>query len=75
MRPMPGLTNDEHRCVIHEGPLRLVEKAGKVKPSGVVIIIIIIIVVVVVVVAVIITIVTVFGDIVLLRTWDLRLLT
>ncbi|XP_068700278.1 pleckstrin homology domain-containing family G member 5-like isoform X4 [Montipora foliosa] len=29
MRPMPGLTNDEHRCVIHEGPLRLVEKAGK----------------------------------------------
>lgn len=27
--PMPGLTNDEHRCLIHEGPLRLVEKAGR----------------------------------------------
>ena len=31
MRPMPGLTEDEHRCVIHEGPLRLLEKQGKVK--------------------------------------------
>ena len=30
MRPMPGLTNDEHRSVIHEGPLRLLEKQGKV---------------------------------------------
>ena len=30
MRPMPGLTEDEHRCVIHEGPLRLLEKQGKV---------------------------------------------
>ncbi|KAK2551185.1 Pleckstrin homology domain-containing family G member 5 [Acropora cervicornis] len=27
--PMPGLTIDEHRCLIHEGPLRLVEKAGR----------------------------------------------
>ena len=30
MRPMPGLIEDEHRCVIHEGPLRLLEKQGKV---------------------------------------------
>ncbi|XP_073248513.1 uncharacterized protein [Porites lutea] len=29
MRPMPGLIEDEHRCVIHEGPLRLLEKQGK----------------------------------------------
>jgi len=28
---MPGLTNDQHRCVIHEGPLRILEKQGKVK--------------------------------------------
>lgn len=30
-RPMPGLTNDQHRTVIHEGPLRLLEKQGKVR--------------------------------------------
>ena len=29
-RPMPGLTDDQHRTVIHEGPLRLLEKQGKV---------------------------------------------
>lgn len=34
MRPMPGLTNDEHRSVILEGPLRLLEKQGKVKISA-----------------------------------------
>ncbi|XP_078373411.1 uncharacterized protein LOC144657010 isoform X4 [Oculina patagonica] len=28
-RPMPGLTDDQHRTVIHEGSLRLVEKQGK----------------------------------------------
>ena len=30
-RPMPGLTDDQHRAVIHEGPLRLLEKQGKVR--------------------------------------------
>ena len=30
-RPMPGLTDDQHRTVIHEGPLRLLEKQGKVR--------------------------------------------
>ena len=29
-RPMPGLINDQHRTVIHEGSLRLLEKQGKV---------------------------------------------
>lgn len=29
-RPMPGLTDDQHRSVIHEGNLRLLEKQGKV---------------------------------------------
>lgn len=28
-RPMPGLTDDQHRSVIHEGHLRLLEKQGK----------------------------------------------
>ena len=32
-RPMPGLTDDQHRSVIHEGPLRLLEKQGKVRLS------------------------------------------
>jgi len=31
MRPMPGLTDDQHRTVIHNGPLRLLEKRGKVR--------------------------------------------
>lgn len=30
-RPMPGLTDDQHRTVIHEGSLRLLEKPGKVR--------------------------------------------
>ena len=30
-QPMPGLSDDQHRTVIHEGPLRLLEKQGKVR--------------------------------------------
>ena len=33
MGPMPGAALDEHRCILQEGSLRLVEKQGKVHPA------------------------------------------